>query len=317
LIKDHPDQSPPIIGGLLRIGETMNVIAAPKIGKSWLVHGLARSVALGIPWLGFEVRQGRVLIVDAELHQSELACRLRSVVSEGGDGEDIAVDILSLRGQMMDIYGLASLFMEIEAGQYSLVVLDALYRFLPRGCSENDNASMMSLYNAIDKIAHRLGAAVVVVHHSSKGSQSDKAITDVGSGAGSIARATDTHVAIRPHEQDGLAVLQAVCRSFQQPEPMTIKWTYPSWERVDVKPQLATRKTNSDERQRRMDTQADDAIRSAFSGRPLSIAQLRRQTGFGQARVERALARLNATGKRARNKRTGKTTERFTLPDSS
>ena len=33
--------NPPLIHGLLREGETMNVIAAPKTGKSWLVLNLA------------------------------------------------------------------------------------------------------------------------------------------------------------------------------------------------------------------------------------------------------------------------------------
>jgi hypothetical protein len=41
----------PVIHGLLRQGETMNVIASSKIGKSRLVTDLALSVATGRPWL--------------------------------------------------------------------------------------------------------------------------------------------------------------------------------------------------------------------------------------------------------------------------
>ena len=60
-----------------------------------------------------------------------------------------------------------------------------MYRFAIEGVSENDNAAMAGFYNRLDRIAERTKAAIVLIHHSSKGSQSDKRITDVGAGAGS------------------------------------------------------------------------------------------------------------------------------------
>lgn len=47
LVANHPELRRPVIHGLLRAGETMNVIANPKVGKSWLVTDLALSVATG------------------------------------------------------------------------------------------------------------------------------------------------------------------------------------------------------------------------------------------------------------------------------
>ncbi len=44
-------------------------------------------------------------------------------------------------------------------------------------------------------------------------SQAGKAITDVGAGAGSQSRATDTHLILRPHEEKNCAVLDAAVRS--------------------------------------------------------------------------------------------------------
>ena len=52
LIVDHPKLAEPVIDGLLRRGETGNIIADPKRGKSWLAYGLILSVATGDPWLG-------------------------------------------------------------------------------------------------------------------------------------------------------------------------------------------------------------------------------------------------------------------------
>ena len=50
LLRTFPERRPSLIEGLLRKGETMNIIAAPKIGKSWLSLGLAFAVATGRPW---------------------------------------------------------------------------------------------------------------------------------------------------------------------------------------------------------------------------------------------------------------------------
>jgi RecA-family ATPase len=195
-----------------------------------------------------------------------------------------------------------------------LIVVDALYRFIPAGISENDNAAMMSLYNLLDLIASHTNAAIAVIHHTSKGDQSGKAVTDVGSGAGSIARAADTHLTIRPHEEDGMAVLQAVTRSFSPPEDRSIRWEYPHWTKAPWEPRLASRKTAGEEKQRRQDKETDDAIREALTERKQSVSELRGLTDYGQDRVVRSLKRLGATSKRLKSKRTGKITERFTLP---
>ena len=71
--------NPPVVHGLLRQGETMNFIAAPKVGKSWLALRLAISVASGLNWLGFKVEQGRVLHIDNELHRNLITSRYQKV----------------------------------------------------------------------------------------------------------------------------------------------------------------------------------------------------------------------------------------------
>src|SRR6056297_381882 len=51
LAERHKHYRKPLIHGLLRVGETMNVVAAPKAGKSWLTMSLALSLSNGNPWL--------------------------------------------------------------------------------------------------------------------------------------------------------------------------------------------------------------------------------------------------------------------------
>jgi hypothetical protein len=223
----------PVIEGLLRRGETMNIISASKIGKSWLATDLALAVATGRDWLDtFRTVQGEVLILDNELHPETTAARIPKVAEARGiplDAYGDRVFVENMRGDLRTIPQLFPYFYHIEAGRFDLIVLDALYRLLPAETSENDNAAMAGIYNHLDQIAARLACAIVCVHHSSKGLQSGKAITDVGAGAGSQARATDTHLILRPHQEPDAAVLEAAVRSWPPIEPICLRWNFPVW----------------------------------------------------------------------------------------
>ena len=229
LVQRYPNMREPVIDGLLRVGETMNIIAAPKTGKSWLVSSLAIAVAMGRPWLGFDTSQGRVLIVDNELHPETLAGRLRRVAGHEPAALGNCIDVLSLRGQLHDLIHLGAILRECEPGKYKLVVIDAYYRTLPQGIDENDNAAVAGLYNLIDGFADHLKSAFVLIHHASKGNQSAKGITDVGSGAGSQSRAADSHLILRPHENENAVVVEAVVRSFPPIEPRCLRWEFPAF----------------------------------------------------------------------------------------
>lgn len=232
-----PALRPAVIDGLLREGETMNVIASPKTGKSWLVLDLAIAVATGRPWLGrFPTVAGDVLIIDNELHGETSANRIPKVAKARGLGTDEFADrvfIRNLRGGLQDIVSLGSYFRAIEPGRFRLIVLDAFYRFLPAGMDENANADMASLYNHIDRYAADLGCAFVLIHHSSKGNQSGKSVTDVGAGAGSQSRATDAHLVLRPHEEADVVVLDAAVRSWPPQESVCLRWAFPVWDAAD------------------------------------------------------------------------------------
>jgi hypothetical protein len=231
LLEAHPRLRPVVIDGLLREGETLNIISAPKIGKSWLGTEMAYSVATGRDWLGrFTTTKGRVLILDNELHPQTLAHRLRTVATATELSEaDLSnqIELVLLRGKLQNIAKLGALFSLIRPSEFSLVILDAFYRALPEGTDENSNAQMANIYNLIDGYADQLQTSFVLVHHSSKGSQSGKNVTDVGSGAGSMSRAADSHLILRQHEESDAVVLEAVTRSFAPVEPLCLRWDFP------------------------------------------------------------------------------------------
>ena len=299
MASDYPELRPVVIDGLLRQGETMNVIGASKAGKSWLIHGLAVSVANGLWWLGREVTAGQVLIIDNELHPETLIERLRIITKETGNGATMdRIDVMSLRGESdkADVVGLVQRLAAIKAGRYRLICVDALYRAIPAGTSESDNAQMMMVYNHLDRMARMTGAAIVLNHHATKGDQSGKAVTDVGSGAGAISRATDTHLVIRPHEDDELCVLDAVTRSFAPQDSRSIRFLWPLWELTGDEPKLRQPKSGQQRQQESRDDEARQSILNAIPEKGATEYRLRQLTGFGADRLRRLIAQLNQSG---------------------
>ena len=225
--------SDPIIDGLLRVGETANLIGAPKAGKSCLVQNLAISVATGRDWLGFSTPKGKVLLLDNELQDSLIIDRSEAI-SKALDlnekesilcDKNIKVDLL--RGRGIDMNSLDGYLSQLPENQFDLIILDALYRFIPADKSENDNTVMTHFYNILSKHSERLGGAFLVVHHTSKGRQSSTT-TDIGSGAGAMSRAADTHITITPKSvQDCSFIFRADCRSWKHPKPFGVRACYP------------------------------------------------------------------------------------------
>lgn len=264
----YPALRPPVIHGLLRQGETMNVISAPKVGKSWLVIDLALSIATGRDWLGqFRCERGEVLILDNELHGETSAHRIPRV----GDARQLPIDayadrvyVQNLRGQLQDVFTLNAYFQSLQPGRFRVIILDAFYRFMPRDMDENDNGTMASLYNHIDRYADQLNCSFILIHHTTKGSQSAKAVTDVGAGAGSQSRATDTHLVLRPHEEDDAVVLDAAARSWPPVKPRCLRWNFPVWSPADDLDPEQLREGGSKKRAEKKEEWSPDAFVATF-----------------------------------------------------
>ncbi len=312
LVFDFPHLREPVIHGLLRQGETMNVIASSKTGKSWLVTDLALAVATGRPWLdAFPTERGNVLIIDNELHHETSAHRIPKVMEARGirlDEVGQSVFVANVRGRLKDIIGLGTPFAEMQPGQYRLIILDAFYRFMPKDMDENDNGTMATVYNYLDSYTARLGCSFVLVHHSTKGNQSGKAITDVGAGAGSQSRATDTHLVLRPHEQLDVVVLDAAVRSWPPILPRCLRWTFPVWtlddalDPADLRPERPRWKPKPEMVETKAVEPAWDAERFAaafVSDTPaliMRIIQMATDAGLSEGRAKKLLKQTEAQG---------------------
>lgn len=303
LIEDNSSLRKPVIDGILRQGETMNIIAGPKVGKSWLVTGLALDVVRGGRWMDLhKCSQGRVLIVDNELHPETTAHRIPIVAESHGMAVDDYGDllhILSLRGNLMTMDRMFDdILKQAKKGFYKIVILDAFYRFMPSGISENDNAQIARLYNDIDRMASETGASFVLVHHSSKGDQSQKSVTDVGSGAGSQSRAADVHMVIRRHKESGAFVIDAAVRSWSPLDPICARWEFPRFIRdYDLDPNCLHSNDDGGDDQVSADDVADYVSQVAV--KPMSMVEIidiGKQLGFSEKRSRKMIREAVSLG---------------------
>ena len=227
LMRRFPDMKEPIIDGLLRREEVMNLVAAPKTGKSWLVMQLAFSLAAGCEWQGRGCAKSRVLLIDNELHKETLGCRLAKVARAMGiSPDDEILDNLTVfpqRGGKKDLRELKEKMTEFKEREFDVIVIDALYKALPPDVDENSNGQITAIYNLLDGYAQTSKAAFVLVHHTSKGGQANKSVTDVGSGAGAQSRSPDAHLTLRPHEEDGVVSVYCCVRSFPPVAPFCLR----------------------------------------------------------------------------------------------
>lgn len=304
LVHEHPSLSEPLVEGVFRRGETCNVIAATKAGKSWLTYGMALSIATGKPWLNhFRCTQGRVLMIDNELHPSTLAYRIPLAakalgISPASYGANL--DIVSLRGRIQGLDQIGNnLIKHLRFGEYDAIFLDAWYRAIPSGKGENDNSAMAEAFNLVDRYAAYTGASWILVHHSTKGDQADKRVTDVGSGAGSQSRAADTHMIFREHQEENCVTLEAAVRSFPPLKPITMRWEFPIWtfdESLDPKA-LKRSKTRQESKQELKDADGCQLLLSLLEHGPETRRAIQERCGMGRERVNRLLRLLLDCGK--------------------
>ena len=294
-VENPVPKRPVVIDGLMRRGDVANIIASTKVGKSWFAVLLAFCVATGRDWLGRGVAKGNVLLIDNELYDADIQNRLSPVAHAMGvlqNTDHARFDYAALRGNLLSITDLETLLMQYEPGDLTLIVMDAKYRFFGE-LEENSNEDQTTFHNIIDRVAKHLECVIVLIHHSTKGDQSGKSVTDVGSGGGAQSRAADCHLVLRPHAEDGLAVLDAAVRTFAPVEPQTIRWNFPLWTLEEgVEAILKADKSRGDSRQDTKDREAIGVLVKVIreeKGEPKTAYDLRKKVGCGQDKINRLI----------------------------
>lgn len=152
-----------LIPGMLPKGDSILLVADPKVGKSLLAYDAAFAVATGeSTFLGEHCQQGRVLIVQTDESIQSTKHRL---LKRGFRREDTANVRYINR---FNISQMAKLEELLEAFRPSLVIIDSLRRInAGREISENQ-AEFADLLSELKELLSRYNAAGIIIHHACK-----------------------------------------------------------------------------------------------------------------------------------------------------
>ena len=193
---------PPDVSDLLErrlaLGGKMILSAPSKADKSWLAINLAETIAVGDKLLGTQARKGHVLYVNLEVRRAKFYRRLLAVAEARGyniDEVSANLDVINMRGfyrgpeeferiVMSEAYSMV----DVNGEPYACIVVDPLYKL---NFDENKAQDVGKVCEAIDHLAEEFGAAIIQVHHHSKGPKHDRAAIDRASGSGVLGRDPD------------------------------------------------------------------------------------------------------------------------------
>lgn len=166
-------------------------------GKSTLILELLLHVAAGRSFLGLPVKQGRVVYISAEDKLQEVTRRIQKLLRkfEAADATTALANfrIIDAVGKGLSFVNKSNGIVKLDqvvtriadaVGTAVLVAIDTLSRV--NGGEENSNEVMAFIVMAGEQIAERTGAAVALLHHTSKAAAREQ-IADLHSGRGGSA----------------------------------------------------------------------------------------------------------------------------------
>jgi RecA-family ATPase len=232
-VEELPDVEPEIIiNGLLHVGEKLGISAKSKSFKTWLLLHLAYCVGNGFDFLGFKTQQAKVIVFDLELSRFGLRRRLERIRQElGGQGDFSHVKICALRGKARRFRAnLAKVKELIAAGQYKVVIIDPVYKFL-LGKEENSNGIVADMLEDLTEFCMDANIAIIYVHHHSKGNQSGKDSMERSSGAGAWSRDPDAIMDLTEQEtstkEQQIYTVAITLREFPPVLKFVVRWVFP------------------------------------------------------------------------------------------
>ena len=197
-LRNIPPDVGDLLEGRLALGGKMILSAPSKADKSWLAINLAETIAVGGKLLGVQARKGRVLYVNLEVRRAKFYRRLLAVAEARGynlDEVSANLDVINMRGfyrgpeEFERIVMSEAYSIEDVAGEpYACIVVDPLYKL---NFDENKAQDVGKVCEAIDHLAEEFDAAIIQVHHHSKGPKHDRAAIDRASGSGVLGRDPD------------------------------------------------------------------------------------------------------------------------------
>ncbi|MFF1574126.1 AAA family ATPase [Leifsonia sp. NPDC058292] len=215
LMQQHYDPVRYVVNGVIPEGLTM-LVAAPKIGKSWMVLGLGLGLADGSDVFGTIPAgdQRPTLYLALEDGPRRLQSRLRALGASAPSHNLMFLTTVP-KG---DIVAAATEFVGIHAGRAPIVIIDTLGKVMPPAVGgESAYERDYRVGSALKAIADSVpGASVIVVHHSRKADASD--FLDAVSGTQGLAGSADTILVLKRERHEKSATLHVTSRDAAEGE---------------------------------------------------------------------------------------------------
>lgn len=251
---DPPER--PIVEGLIEECEAIAIVGSAKAGKSFIALQLALCIAAGIPFLGHEVHQRRVLIANLEVSEGQYKRRLRRMA------ETLQVDLAALHGQLT-IQNLKksgtnweTLRADADSVEADVVMVDPFYQIF-----EGEETDELAVQDAIQRM-RRLQAAdktLITVFHSPKGINGERNAIDMISGSSRLARYPESIMLLLNHaEANDLRVLTTVLRNHPPTDDVTLRL---DWGAFTAEPTIAPYIETAASRKKHAEAAAKDAAR--------------------------------------------------------
>lgn len=170
-----PEKIDWLVEGIIERGANGFFVAVPKGGKSWAAADMLISLALGCPWLEFNVpRPVRCALISREDNPSMTAWRLRHLFPSKGSGsidllrENLYVNSRKQSPEMMldNPAQVSELIEEFKTRKIEFAVFDVLN--VLHAADENDNSQMRNILRQLTAIQSQTGCSIGVVHHFNK-----------------------------------------------------------------------------------------------------------------------------------------------------
>ena len=201
-----------VVPGLIPEGLSL-LVAAPKIGKSWMALGLGVAAASGgFAFDQIEVDQRPVLYLALEDGRTRLQGRLRSLdVTEPPSRLHFLTELQPGR-----TLATISEFVEAFAADHPLIMLDTLGKSMPPAMPNEtqygrDYRVTGALKNVVDQVP---GSSLIAIHHTRKADTAD--FLEAVSGTNGIAGAADTIMVLRRDREESSAILNVTSRDARE-----------------------------------------------------------------------------------------------------
>ena len=157
-----------LIKNVLPFSGTSVIYGASTSGKTFMALDMAFAIALGQPWRGCRVKQGRVIYIAAE-GAAGVRKRLKAYAQHYGIPLDtIELYVIPASPSLLDRAQIADLIKYVnETGGAALTIFDTFAQ-VTAGGNENSGEDMGKALKAAQDYGRATGSAIVLIHHSGK-----------------------------------------------------------------------------------------------------------------------------------------------------